>query len=95
MSFLEVSALARVLKVYDQARVWIGSHPDETAKIISAESKVSLPVAKLQLSRNDFSQPQPGARQIDALNAIDHVYRRLARAAAPARHSGTSKAGSR
>ncbi|SAL41374.1 ABC transporter, periplasmic ligand binding protein, aliphatic sulfonates [Caballeronia sordidicola] len=61
--------LARVLKVYEHARVWIGTHPDETAKIISEESKVSLPVAKLQLSRNDFSQPQPGTKQIDALKA--------------------------
>jgi sulfonate transport system substrate-binding protein len=62
-------SLARVLKVYEHARVWIAAHPDETAKIISEESKVSLPVAKLQLSRNDFSRPQPGATQIDALKA--------------------------
>jgi len=61
--------LAHVLKVYEQARVWIAAHPDETAKIISEESKLSLPVAKLQLSRNDFSHPQPGAEQIEALKA--------------------------
>ncbi|MCC8396133.1 aliphatic sulfonate ABC transporter substrate-binding protein [Paraburkholderia sp. MMS20-SJTR3] len=62
-------ALARVLKVYEKARVWIAAHPDDTAKIVAEESKVSLPVAKLQLSRNDFSQPQPGPRQIAALKA--------------------------
>ena len=61
--------LAHVLKVYERARVWIGAHPDETAKIISEESKLSLPVAKLQLSRNDFSHPQPGPQQIEALKA--------------------------
>lgn len=61
--------LARVLKVYEQARVWITAHPEETAKIISEQSKVSLAVAKLQLSRNDFSQPEPGTKQIDALKA--------------------------
>jgi sulfonate transport system substrate-binding protein len=61
--------LAHVLKVYEQARVWIGTHPEETARIISEESKVSLPVARLQLSRNDFSHPQPGAQQIEALKA--------------------------
>jgi sulfonate transport system substrate-binding protein len=61
--------LAHVLKVYEQARVWIGQHPEETATIISEESKVSLPVARLQLSRNDFSHPQPGAQQIEALKA--------------------------
>jgi sulfonate transport system substrate-binding protein len=63
------AALARVLKVYEKARLWIAAHPDETAQIIADESKVSLAVAKLQLSRNDFSQPQPGPRQIAALKA--------------------------
>lgn len=62
-------ALARVLKVYEKARLWIAAHPDETAQIIANESKVSLAVAKLQLSRNDFSQPQPGPKQIAALKA--------------------------
>jgi sulfonate transport system substrate-binding protein len=61
--------LARVLKVYEKARAWIAAHPDDTAKIVSEESRVSLAVAKLQLSRNDFSQPQPGAQQIAALKA--------------------------
>jgi sulfonate transport system substrate-binding protein len=62
-------ALARVLKVYEKARAWIAAHPDDTAKIISEESKVSLAVAKLQLSRNDFGHPQPGAQQVAALKA--------------------------
>jgi sulfonate transport system substrate-binding protein len=62
-------ALARVLKVYEKARLWIAAHPDETAQIIASESKISLAVAKLQLSRNDFSQPQPGPKQIAALKA--------------------------
>src|SRR6266702_4817573 len=61
--------LAHVLKVYEQARAWIAAHPDETAKIIAEESKLSLPVAKLQLSRNGFGHPQPGAEQIGALKA--------------------------
>jgi sulfonate transport system substrate-binding protein len=61
--------LAHVVKVYERARVWIAAHPDETAKIVAEESKVSLAVAKLQLSRNDFSHPQPGLQQIEALKA--------------------------
>lgn len=61
--------LAQVLKVYEKARVWIAAHPDETAKIVAEESKLSLPVARLQLSRNDFSRPQPGAQQLAALKA--------------------------
>lgn len=62
-------ALKRVLKVYEKARLWIAAHPDETAQIVADESKVSLAVAKLQLSRNDFSESQPGPRQIAALKA--------------------------
>jgi sulfonate transport system substrate-binding protein len=62
-------AVTRVLKVYERARVWIGAHPDEAAQIVAEDSKVSLAVAKLQLSRNDFSQPEPGGTQIKALQA--------------------------
>ena len=61
--------VARVLNVYEKARAWIIANPDEAAKIVSEESKVTLPVAKLQLERNDFSQPVPGAQQISALKA--------------------------
>jgi sulfonate transport system substrate-binding protein len=55
--------------VYEKARVWIVAHPDDTAKLVAEESKLSFAVAKLQLSRNDFSAPQPGAKQIDALKS--------------------------
>lgn len=70
-SFIEQypQAVARVLKVYEKARLWILAHPDDTAKIVAEESKVSLPVAKLQLQRTDFSQPVPGAQQSAALKA--------------------------
>lgn len=61
--------VARVLKVYEKARLWIINHPDDAAKIVAEESKVSLPVAQLQLQRTDFSQPVPGAQQIAALKA--------------------------
>ncbi|MCY0386184.1 aliphatic sulfonate ABC transporter substrate-binding protein [Robbsia sp. Bb-Pol-6] len=61
--------LTAVLKVYDKARVWVIAHPAETARILAEASKVSLPVAQLQLSRNDFSQPVPGATQAAALKA--------------------------
>ncbi len=61
--------LARVLKVYDRARTWIIAHPDDAAKIVSESANISLPVAKLQLERNDFSNPYPGKEHIDALKA--------------------------
>lgn len=66
-------AVTRVLKVYEKARLWIIAHPDDTARIVADESKVSLPVAKLQLQRNDFSDPVPGDTQRAALKAAAPV----------------------
>jgi sulfonate transport system substrate-binding protein len=62
-------AVKRVIKAYERARKWIIANPEETAKLVSEEAKISLPVAKLQLSRNDFSNPVPGAEHIKALKA--------------------------
>lgn len=59
----------RVIAAYEKARLWIVANPDETAKLISEEAKLPLEVAKLQLSRNDFSTPVPGAQHIEALKA--------------------------
>lgn len=59
----------RVIAAYEKARQWIVANPDETAKLISEEAKLPLEVAKLQLSRNDFSTPVPGAQHIEALKA--------------------------
>ncbi|MDN7652829.1 aliphatic sulfonate ABC transporter substrate-binding protein [Burkholderia multivorans] len=66
-------AVARVLQVYERAREWIVAHPDETARIVADESKVSLQVATLQLQRNDFGDPVPGERQRAALKAAAPV----------------------
>jgi sulfonate transport system substrate-binding protein len=52
----------RVIAAYEKARKWIIANPDETARIISEEAKLSLPVAKLQLKRNDFSNSGAGRR---------------------------------
>ncbi len=57
----------RVINLYEKARGWIIANPDQAAKIISEEAKLSLAVAKLQLSRNDFKNPIPGAEHIKAL----------------------------
>lgn len=59
----------KVLAAYEKARKWILSHPDETAQIISEEAKISLPVAQLQLSRNNFKNPIPGDAQKKALKS--------------------------
>jgi sulfonate transport system substrate-binding protein len=58
-----------VIQLYERARKWVVANPDQAAQILSEEAKVSLPVAKLQLQRNDFSRPQIGPEQIKALKA--------------------------
>lgn len=63
----------RVITAYEKARKWIIANPDETAKIISEEAKLSLAVAKLQLTRNDFSNPIPGAEHVTAFKSAASI----------------------
>ncbi len=67
---------ARVIKAYERARAWTRANPSEAAKILSAEAKVSLPVALLQVKlRSDFSNPQPGAEHLRALQLAAPILR--------------------
>ena len=59
----------KVIAAYEKARKWIIANPEETAKLVAEEAKLSLPVARLQLTRNDFSNPIPGAEHAKALKA--------------------------
>lgn len=59
----------QVIKAYEQARTWAQQHPDDLAALLAKESGLPLDVAKLQLSRTDFSDSQPGPKQIQALKA--------------------------
>jgi len=59
----------RVIRAYEKARAWIIANPDQTAKLIAEEARLSLPVAQLQLKRNDFSNPLIGKEHSDALRA--------------------------
>ncbi|MDB5461187.1 MAG: transporter substrate-binding protein [Caulobacteraceae bacterium] len=59
----------QVIGLYERARLWLLADPQAAAELLSQEAKVSLPVAKLQLSRNDFSRPVIGAEQAKALKA--------------------------
>lgn len=63
----------RVIKVYERARKWAKEHPSELAQLISEEVKVPLDVAKLQLSRVDFSNPIPGEKHIKALKGAASI----------------------
>ncbi len=58
--------IRQVLAAYEQARHWVIGHPDEAAQLLAEEAGLPLEVARLQLSRTDFSQPLPGAEQVAA-----------------------------
>ncbi len=60
-------ALRRVLAAYERGRRWTIAHPEEAAKILSEEARLSLAVAQRQLQRTDFSNPIPGKTHVQAL----------------------------
>jgi len=67
---------ARVIGAYEKARLWTRANPSEAAKILAAEAKVSLPVALLQVKlRSDFSNPQPSAEHLKALQLAAPILR--------------------
>ncbi|BCR22753.1 aliphatic sulfonate ABC transporter substrate-binding protein [Aquipseudomonas alcaligenes] len=61
--------IGKVIAAYEEARQWTLAHPQQTAELLAREAKLPLEVAKLQLSRTDFSNPQPGAEHVTALKA--------------------------
>jgi len=69
-------AVARVIKAYEQARLWILAKPGEAAKILAEEARVPLPVALLQIRlRSDFSHPLPSAEHMRALQVAAPILR--------------------
>lgn len=63
----------KVIEVYEKARKWVVENPEEAAEILAKEADMPLEVAKKSLERNDFSDPIPGEKQIEALNAAGEV----------------------
>ena len=61
--------IGKVIAAYEEARQWTLAHPQHTAELLAREAKLPLEVARLQLSRTDFSNPQPGAEHVAALKA--------------------------
>ncbi|WBL15491.1 aliphatic sulfonate ABC transporter substrate-binding protein [Sutcliffiella sp. NC1] len=57
----------KVIELYEQARAWTIENPEEAAKILAEQAQLDAAVAKLQLSRNDFSNPIPSEVQVKAL----------------------------
>src|SRR5205807_4316687 len=63
----------RVLRAYERTRRWAIAHPGETAQILATQAKISLDVARLELRRNDFRNPVPGAEHLKALTAASEI----------------------
>jgi sulfonate transport system substrate-binding protein len=67
-------AVRRVIANYERARLWILANTTEAAKLLAEEAKVSLQVALLQIKlRTDFSNPQPSAEHVQALQAASPI----------------------
>jgi len=58
-----------VIAAYERARQWILEHPEEAAQLQSEEAGIALDVARLQLSRTDFTNPVIGEEHHAALAA--------------------------
>ncbi|HYM31339.1 MAG TPA: aliphatic sulfonate ABC transporter substrate-binding protein [Candidatus Cybelea sp.] len=63
----------RVIQVYEKGRKWALANPDDFRAIVAAQTKVSDPVAKLQLERNDLSNPVIGEEHVKAIIAAGQV----------------------
>lgn len=61
--------IKEVIAAYEQAREWAIANPEALAQLLAKEANLPLEVAKLQLSRTDFSNSQPGSEHIAALKA--------------------------
>ncbi|HEY8449468.1 MAG TPA: ABC transporter substrate-binding protein, partial [Bacillota bacterium] len=61
----------RVLAQYERGRQWVLANPDETVRILSEVSGVSVPVAERVLEeRSAFPDPVPGEEHAEVLRGI-------------------------
>jgi sulfonate transport system substrate-binding protein len=66
-------AVDRTVRLYERARVWIQKNPEEAAKLLSEEAKISLDVAKRQLARTGFDESIPTQIHRSALTAASSI----------------------
>lgn len=67
------AAVKTVIENYERARKWILANPEAAANLFADATGIPVDVARLQLQRNDFSNPVIGQEHITALNAATHV----------------------
>lgn len=65
-----------VLRSYEQARLWALKNPDGLKKVLIEESKLTAPVASLQLQRTDLRSSSIGAPQKAAILAAAQVLKK-------------------
>ncbi|WP_438313398.1 aliphatic sulfonate ABC transporter substrate-binding protein [Sporosarcina sp. FA9] len=59
--------VTKVIGVYEKARKWVIENPEETTEILAREAKIDIEIAKIQMSRNDFSVSKPVEEQKDSV----------------------------
>src|SRR5699024_3853557 len=57
----------RVIQAYEKARKWTLENPEEAVEILLEEASIPEDVARIQMERNDFSDPVPGEVHHEAL----------------------------
>ena len=61
--------VVRVLQAYEKARTWAKENPDGLKALLMRDAKITDEVAKLQLTRNDFTEAQIGPKPVAAITA--------------------------
>ncbi|HEX4858848.1 MAG TPA: aliphatic sulfonate ABC transporter substrate-binding protein [Usitatibacteraceae bacterium] len=66
-------AVERVIRLYERARAWAKANPEEAAKILAEEAKISIAVAKRQLERTSFEESTPATKHAAALKSASSI----------------------
>ncbi|WP_083521223.1 aliphatic sulfonate ABC transporter substrate-binding protein [Alicyclobacillus kakegawensis] len=60
-------AVRQVLELYERARTWTKSHPQQALKIVEQDANLQPSVAKVVMDRNDFIDPVPSEAERQTL----------------------------
>lgn len=57
----------KVIALYEKARKWTLENPEEATKILAKAANLNEKIARIEMTRNDFTSPVPGDTQRSAL----------------------------
>lgn len=63
----------KVIELYEKARKWTLDHPADATRILADSAQLNKDVAEIEMGRNDFSDPVPGAVHREAIKAAAEV----------------------